>query len=214
MSQNQTELTVLFQGQTPTKPDTQVTVERIKLWIGVMSLVAALSVGVFSIYQSYLQSQRLRTVTVAIKDTDEIRTALQKPLEGVWQYRLVFSKYFGEAATYNANGTAIILWDAAKQHYQIFVGYSICKEWENQKLVTAFVGGTLPADELGWPTDNFNLPMKYIERTGVGQFGSPLAVGFTFASGKYEKSPDGKLAMHIKAHYENPRSVGEMTMSR
>ena len=125
MSQNQTEMTLLSQGQTDTKPDTQITVERLKLWIAVSSLAAALAVGVFSIYQSNLQSQRLRTVTVAIKDTDEIRTALQKPLEGVWQYRMVFSKYFGQDVTYIASGTAIILWDAAKQQYQVFIGYSI-----------------------------------------------------------------------------------------
>lgn len=214
MSQNQTELTLVPQGQTATEPDTQITVERLKLWIAVLSLAAALAVGVFSIYQSNLQSQRLRTVTVAIKDTDEIRTALQKPLEGVWQYRMVFSKYFGQDVTYIASGTTIILWDAAKQQYQVFIGYSIAKEWQHEKLVTAFVGGTLPADELGWPPDNFNLAMKYMERTGVDQFASPLAVGFTFDSGKYEKSADGKLAMQIKAHYENPRSIGEMTMSR
>jgi hypothetical protein len=191
-----------------------VVVERLKLWIALISLLAALLVGGFSIYQSRMQSQHLQTVTVAIQDTEDIRNALKKPFEGVWQYRIVFSRYFGNEATYISSGTAIILWEPAKQQYQIFIGYSISKEWEKEKLVTGFLGGNFLADGQGWPSENFEMPMRYLERTSVGEFNNPNAAGFSFTKGSYKKSPDGKQVEQIFADYGNSRSVGKMTMVR
>jgi hypothetical protein len=196
-------------GPSPSKASSP---ERIKLWIALTSLVAAIAVGVVSVYQSYLQTARLQDVTVAIRDTEDIRSALQKPLEGVWHYKLVFSRFFGQDSTYVGMGTAIFLWEPPKRQYQVYIGYSISKEWSQEKLVTAFLTGTVQADEMGWPQQEFEMPMQYLERTGVGEFASPLAPGFTFTGGKYKKSADGKRAEQVFAHYQNRRSTGEMIL--
>lgn len=203
-------------SKTPTAPDIieSVTLERVKLWIAITSLAAAITVGVFSVYQSHLQSKRLQTVTIAIRDAEDIRLALQKPLEGIWQYRLDFSRYFGQSSVYVATGTAIFLWDPAKQRYQAFIGYSISQEYKTEKIVTAFLEGALRADELGWPSEGFEISLKYLERTAVAEFASPPAASFVFTDGRYDKSTDGKRAVRLTAHYENPRSLGTVTFSR
>jgi hypothetical protein len=214
MPQNRKSLKFLSQDKTESSNNNPVTLERMKLLIAVTSLVAAIAVGVFSVYQSHLQLQRLQTVTIAVRDTEDIRAALQKPFEGVWQYKIVFSRYFGQDACYISTGTAIFLWEPTKRQYQIFIGYSISKEWQNEKVVTGFLGGTLQADELGWPPQGVEMPVKYLERTGIAEFASPLAIGFTFTKGEFKKSQDGKQAVLMVMHYENSRSLGTMTLSR
>jgi hypothetical protein len=214
MAQHRKSLRVRPHDRTESSSGDSVMLERTKLWIAITSIAAAFVVGVFSLFQFYIQSQRVQTVSAAIRDTEDIRAALQKPLEGVWQYRLAFSRYFGRDSRYISTGTAIFLWEPAKRQYQVFVGYSISKEWEKEKVVTGFLGGTLPADELGWPAPGFELAMKYLERTGTGEFASPLSVTFTFTNGEYRKSPDGKRAEQVVARYGNSRSSGRMMLSR
>ena len=52
---------------------------------------------------------RLGNIDATIKDTEQLRQALRKPLEGVWNYKAEYDKFRDEEGNWIATGEALSL---------------------------------------------------------------------------------------------------------
>jgi len=193
-----------------------------------MTLLSSLGVSLLGIFQEH-------TKPVVINDTTELRALLQKPFEGVWNYRIDFSIFFGRNENFVSTGKAIFLWNPAAIAYDVYIGYSIHSGWSDERVIAAFLGGSMKADYTGWPSQEFEMNMQYLERvgttgTGIGGSGEPHAfdyrgtgqTSFAFTNCTYIKSKTLNRAETITAIFkgasnkgqEDKRTIGEVTFSR
>ncbi len=199
---------------TAEKPVT-MTVKRYDLIIAVISLLGVIAATTTTLIMQHRQSQRLDLLQASIRDTDELRESLRKPLEGVWEHRIEFSKYFGQNIKYNSSGKAIFVWQAANSNYAVYIGYGIKKEFGSEEVVSGFLTGTLQANKDGWPAEPFEINLRYAHRTGKGDFERVGVETFSFVKGA--ATPDTmnrSRAGRITLEYETTLTFGKVTISR
>jgi hypothetical protein len=197
-----------------TKKPLPVVIKRYELIIGVVSLVGALAATTTSLIIQYRQAQRLDMLQVTIRNADDLRESLRKPLEGVWDFKLEFSKFFGQEAPYISTGKAIIVWRAASNDYVVYVGYGIKQQWGTEEIVTGFASGTLRANGDGWPVEPFEIPMRYDYRTGKVGFERTIGETFSLMDGTSKRDETNKQAVRLTMKFENESTVGKVIMWR
>jgi hypothetical protein len=198
-----------------TKKPLSVVVKRYELVIALISLVGALAATTTSLIIQYKQSQRLDELQVTVRDTNELRESLRKPLEGVWEYKLEFTKYFGKEEPYVSTGTAIIVWRPASNDHEVYIVYGIKPKWGVEEVVTGFISGTLRTNGDGWPEEPFEIPMRYIHRTGKVGFERVIRETFSFVKGTIQRDATRRQAVQITMLYDdNETTVGKVTLWR
>ena len=197
------------------KKPVSVMVKRYELMIALVSLIGALTATTTSLIIQFRQGQRLAELQVTIRDTNELREALRKPLEGVWEYKLEFPKYFGQETPYISTGKAIIVWRHASSDYEVYIGYGVKQQWGAEEVVTGFLSGTLRANPDGWPDEPFALPMRYTHRTGKTGFERVVREAFSFTNGSIQRDASKKQVVQITMTYDdNVSTAGKVTMWR
>lgn len=136
-----------------------VAIKRYELWIAAIALIGVLVTSLIPVFKD-------EKAPIVIKDTKDIREAIKKPFEGVWQYQMSFTKFHGLDLEYQSTGTAVFNWIEETQSYEIFIGYSIHPKWAEEKFVAAFTRGSMRANSAGWPSQSFEMSMRYEERVG------------------------------------------------
>ena len=142
-------------------------VKRIELWVAVITLVGAIVGFGISTYKDLKENKKLQQVGLVIKDTNDLRASLRKPLEGRWTMRIDFSSYFGNPGRWYSMGDAVMSWDPSARAYEVLLGYSVNSDRDaNEKVVTGVIKGRIAApDDSGWPTEPFDLTLNYVART-------------------------------------------------
>ena len=201
---------------TNNKKPTSTVLKRYELIIAVSSLLAVFIANVTSLIIQYQQVKRLNELQVTIRDVNDLRESLAKPLEGVWDYKLEFAKFFGDKdKPYESNGKAIIIWHSAGNYYDVYIGYGIKYQWGTEDVVTGLISGTLRTDEEGWPEQPFELPMRYDHRTGKSGFERTITETFSFSNGSVQRDNSKKKAVRIILAYDDKKTTaGQVTLWR
>lgn len=139
--------------------------------------------------------ERLGNIDATITDGEDLRAALRKPLEGVWDYTAEYSQFRGEDGEWIATGEAIFIWRPATEHYDIYIGASLTEVgFANQTadLITWRFHSTLTTGRDGSPAEPFEIRLKYLGRTSSNPdwpvSGNRLAVLENFAIEKHQDS--------------------------
>jgi len=129
---------------------------------GILTLTAAIA----SFTASRQNKERLGQLATTITDTDQLRDALRKPLEGVWDYSMRYDRFHEADVVFEAFGKAIFIWRPSLSKYQIFIGASLIEESSNNgQIVTWLLETDLNANQAGWPEEPFTLVCDYRGRT-------------------------------------------------
>lgn len=178
------------------------------------SIIAALITAAASILGTLL-------ATDFFKDDETQIEISEKPLNGVWEYDVRFSKFHGIDKEFDSDGFLVLLWDEANGQYDVYHNYTINRSWQiNEKVVTGFGTGVLAeVNSDGWPDNPFSLELDYIGRTGIEEFKSPGSTSYTLKDLMYKTSDDGKKIESIKGvfHFINENQVttkGDIKISR
>jgi hypothetical protein len=190
----------------PKKP-ASVIVKRYELVIALASLLAALVATITSLIIQYRQVQRLDELQITIRDTNDLRESLRKPLEGLWEYKLEFAKYFGQESPYISTGKAIIIWQPTSNDYGVYIAYGVKQQWGVEEVVTGFLSGTLRTNGDGWPEEPFDLPMRYDHRTGKIGFEHVIRESFSFTGGAIQRDASKKRATQIVMTYDDKETT-------
>jgi len=152
-----------------------IRIKRYQLLIALTTLVGALIVSGVSVYQQMANAKQLGTLSATIKDSEDLRHALLKPLEGVWDLQIDYKKFHGKNG-YQAEGKAIFIWKPDRNKYLIYVGLGASKKAETfDNSVTWFLESHINANQYGYPAETFKQEFKYIYRTGIEEFKHPTA---------------------------------------
>jgi len=150
-----------------------ISIKKYQLVIALVTLAGTLIVAGVSVYQQTENTQRLGTLDIAIKDSEGLRKALLKPLEGVWDVKVDYDKFHDED-DYEAEGKAIFIWKPERNKYLIYVGMGASKEEGTfDNCVTWFLESSIKANQFGIPHEKLTLEFKYIYRTGIEPFNHP-----------------------------------------
>lgn len=130
-------------------------------------LIGTLITSIIGVYQGFQSNAKLGLIQVSIQDTEDIRRALAKPLEGVWDYTIKYDKFRGKQGDWEANGTAILMWLPAEERYDVYIGSSLTKTGESygDQIITWFLKGSLKAHKSGEPKNPFEIKFIYEHRT-------------------------------------------------
>ena len=181
------------------------------------ALTAAITlvVCVADLIASRQSFDRIGLIDATIQDTDELRDALKKPLEGVWDYEMEYTRLPDREGNWIAKGTAIFIWTPSKLRYDVYLGASLSELGGSKaQLITWNLQSSLDGDQYGWPSDKFDIIWEYKGHTSsVPEWespGSPIArfLGLTIS----EKT--SQEATEIFGKYETPVTYGEFVMKR
>jgi hypothetical protein len=181
----------------------------LKIVIACLGLIIAI-INCISIYQQYEQAKKINLIKFVIRDTEDIRNTLQKPFEGVWNYRVDFTLFHGKNELYESKGKAIFIWNPTNLNYDVYIGYSICKKGLQSVVVCGFLKGYIRADQSGWPiSEKFQINMEYLERLGLPpEYDNINSRTFEVKVDTVEKSADGIHASYIRATTEDVSKKG------
>jgi hypothetical protein len=133
------------------------------------------------------KQQQINTLTRQQKD-------LRMPLEGVWEYKTTYTKYFGEENTERElTGKAIFLWHGNANHigYKIYMGAGIYDPGKSpEPFVTLFLEFFLITDKSGIPQQGCSMTGFFDYRTSSNpNFGTPGYRDLEMKGGKIYEDP-------------------------
>lgn len=184
---------------------------RIEFWAGAMLLTATLVMTAYSLFRQHQQAKRLGQMELIVRDTQEIRDALRKPCEGIWEYFLDYSRFHGPAGSWQANGKAVLLWRPGKSQYDVYIGANVT-EMNNttEVLVTFVLEGTLLTDASGWPRSNSSFQLSYLARKGASKHQEPSNPRCSYDTLSVTNSPDGLRVVQICARFKTHKTEGKV----
>lgn len=118
------------------------------------------------------------------------------PLEGLWDYKVSYTKYFGQTTPKRyLDGKAFFLWyggnsDNPNVGYHVYAAGGIHELGKSDFIVTILVDFFLHTDESGIPTKSkFSSEGKYLARTTNNRtFNMPGSILLKLTDGQYEES--------------------------
>ena len=145
------------------------------------------------------------------------------PLEGIWDYHVEYTKYFGKVSPHRrvSGGIAVFLWnDGPRPGYDFYVGGGIQETGtEGQPIVTYVIKFFLDADSLGNPMSRSAIG-KYITRTSSNSaFSISGDPDSEIYDGEFEKSATNTISkMIFKYHRDGGvperETIAEVTFTR
>ncbi|MEM6485561.1 MAG: hypothetical protein AAF662_11330 [Pseudomonadota bacterium] len=202
---------------------------KISDWHQVIAAVVTVAGGLLLVWwqtgkASDENKELLRGFTETVRNSDELRKAVLRPLEGRWIYRLKWDRYFERDADENwipvSEGAAEIRWDGSL--YSILIGYEN-RDNKSGKLYSVGVStGTLQTPPDGVPVAGNPIILRYLHRMSIGVLNE--ASGEVDYSAVPEKTyelkikdaelgPDGRVS-RILAEFDVPISRGDVEFRR
>ncbi len=134
--------------------------------------IAIIAANVTAVILQWIQLKNLRAelegTQLVVKDSAELRTVLQRPLEGIWSLKGEFTKFQGKNSMHFSSGQLTLLWDASKEHYAATYSYSVFPAGESHPLVTAICKGHSYGDVSGRRTKSVTVTFTIESRTSKG----------------------------------------------
>ena len=161
--------------------------------------------------------ERLGNIDAIITDGEDLRDALRKPLEGVWDYSAEYSQFREADGDWLATGEAIFVWRPATEHYDIYIGASLTEvgfDSQTGDLITWRFQSSLPTGRDGRPEEPFEISCKYVGRTSSNPdwpaSGNRLAV---FENMQIDKQRDSK-AIVLLGEFNGESTKAKIKFSR
>ena len=159
--------------------------------------------------------KEVREIKVVVKDTKEIRDALNKPLEGDWEVKGEFSKYQGQAVKHFSTGVVSFGWSPNEHRYNIKYIYSVRKARSDKDEITCFSKGTLSADYDGQLAGKTKLSINFEihSRTSTPDYKLAVSKHFSLEDGRLVKTT-AERATQIQFKYQNDETEGTIKFVR
>ena len=136
--------------------------DNIQFWGVIIAFVTNIVILVTQFIQIYKIKKEIKDVKIVVNNTVDIKRALSKSLEGIWEVRGSYSKYHGNNCIHNCMGFADFVWDDINKRYDVYYVYSVRKEGDTTDLVTAFCKGIAVCNEIGALEANQKLILQMI----------------------------------------------------
>lgn len=155
----------------------------------------------------------------AFTNLQALRTALCKPLEGLWAIRIPYARFHNNTTEeFFLNGTAIFLWrgPSAPRGYDIYFGAHITRGVDREQLVAVFCQLRLSTDEGGMPTQPFQTTGRYLSRVSKDQAAAQPGTNleaFEYRDGNLETDSDGNV-ISITLQFNSAKSSGPVIFTR
>ena len=170
--------------------------------------------------------EAMREFQTAVRDSDELRGAVIRPLEGRWDYAVEWDVYFNvkpdpldRSTQYFASGIADIHWRSG--FYQLLLGYEISSR-DNAKHAVSVNTGSFPAPDAGVPPRGTRMEMSYSHRLGLNEsrgedegldYSQTPENRYAYEITDYELD-DGGRVQKILARFEVDQSKGDVVFTR
>lgn len=194
-------------------------IETLPLWLKVSLGILALAAGVASVLKVLLELRKIkaemREIRVVVSDTEEMRTALRKPMEGVWKMNGTFTKYRSVASLHYTRGELHLAWVPLKGSYDALYYYSVQKPGEPNDLITCICRGTMGATQYGMLHDeqDVDIDLEIAGRSARAGYDHPHARAFLLRDGKVTRRNGGTI-IQMQFAFRNGETEGTMTFSR
>ena len=194
----------------PYKKDSNLLFDKIKNSIYIVYLLLMCLI----IFKQYQNSGEIEKLQVTITDTEELRKAIQKPLEGKWRVKIDWNKFHKDSIhKYLGEGIAFFYWNCTNNSYQIYITYSHYQQNSPENLlVTGVLLGDLNAEKNGMLRNRQNdIILKYIFRTGKPPFDKQNYRTFNMFNLRLKEKD---TLNQMEAEYKFPDSEGKITFYR
>lgn len=209
--------------QAPTTPGWQVS---LTLATALATFAAAI-VGFLKAHKELAEQKRLLTqqrtdlnaFSQAFSNLQSLRSALSKPLEGVWNVRVPYNRFHNSTAEkYFGNGIAIFLWrgSTAPRGYDIYVGGHVTKGSQRDQIVCVFCHLRLITDENGLPSSPFQITGRYVSRVSKEPSSAQTSTdpeAFEYRNGTLETDSDGNV-ISITLEFDAGTTNGPVIFTR
>lgn len=137
-----------------------------------IAFITNIIILITQLVQVYRLKNQIKGIRIIINNTTDLKLALNKPLEGMWEVRGQYKKYHNETAIHNCSGYVNFCWNDLYKRYDVYYVYSVRKENDVIDLVTAICSGIAICDENGNIEANkkLTLQMKIDNRCSIDKF--------------------------------------------
>lgn len=201
--------------------DTTARESKYKLWTALVTLAGVLVGFIYTGVQLYSQSHDLQRIEQNFRNLDELKKAITMPLEGLWDYKTEYTKYFGEQTPHrHLKGKAVFLWygDTAPIGYHAYIGGGIYEFGKAEPIVTIVIEFFLETDKSGNPKPDCSATGSYIARTtSEPKFDKPGDTDLELKDGKFEESSVhtiNKMTFTFKANEPGSQTDALITFTR
>jgi len=192
-----------------------------KLWTALITLAGVLVGFIYTGVQLYTQSHDLQRIEQNFRNLDELKKALTKPLEGIWDYRAEYTKYFGEQTPHrHLKGKAVFLWygDTTPIGYHAYIGGGVFEIGKSEPIVTLVIDFFLETGKSGNPKSGSSATGSYIARTtSDAKFAKPGDTEIELKEGKFEESDEHaitKMTFTFTANDPSSETYAVVTFTR
>ena len=158
----------------------------IQFWAAIIAFITNIIILITQVIQVYKLKKELRDVKIVINNTEDLREALKKPLEGMWEVRGVYTKFHNDIANYNSSGYVNFCWDDLHKKYDVYYVYSVRKEHATIDLVTSICSGIAIYNESIKKNNKITMQMKIDARCSNDNFNNSSKT-FEYISNKIIK---------------------------
>jgi hypothetical protein len=116
--------------------------------------------------------KQLDSIQEMLIDTGSLRRALDRPMEGWWDYEIEYAQFHGlswieneQRAQFTGYGTAVFMYDEGKGHYDILLSYLIANGLDSIVVAARTHGYTAQVGKVIVPGDRIR--MDYAGRLGL-----------------------------------------------
>lgn len=158
----------------------------------IIAFVTNIIILITQIVQVTKLKKEIKDVKIVVNNTSELKKALNKPLEGIWEVSGKYDRYHDDDTVHNCSGYANFIWDDINKKYNIKYSYSVRKEQSVSDLVTAICSGDCRCNSNGEIDHNSRLKLKMTinSRSATDNIES-ISNSFEFISEKITSQGDG-----------------------
>lgn len=163
------------------------------------------------IMQIYRLKKEFNDVKIVVNNISDLKRALNKPLDGVWEVRGEYELYHGTRQIHNCTGYSVFTWNEDEKRYEVYYSYSVRKEQDTVDLVTAICRGNARGDNNGDVGRKLVLDMRICSRSAADETNSNAPI-FEFKTEKICRSADRITKLEFE--FETNGSKGKICFSR
>lgn len=177
---------------------------------GILGLGANIVLALAYFFNLRKINKELKEARIVVGSTTELREALRKPLEGIWQVSGKFNKLRGNEDRHESHGFVIFYWDHTQSRYDVIDTYSVRKAFDSTDLATVLCQGHGSADKNGFVSKEF--PLKLSMRI-LSSSTTHESVNFSIQASQWETSSEGKITK-LTFDFRNGLTEGVINFTR